>query len=95
MKIGYCAIDLKVLHSQSLKNKRSVIKRIIARITRRFNASVAEVADQNLWQRATLGVALVGNNAVLLEKQLRAIAASIEDGFEVEIIAIDSEVVAV
>ena len=44
----------------------------------RFNAAVAEVGSQDLWQRASLGVAVVGAEPVLLERVLRDVLAAIE-----------------
>lgn len=52
-------IELLVPQSQSLKEKRAVIRRLKDRLSDRFGASVAEVEFQDLWQRAALGMALV------------------------------------
>ena len=43
----------------SLKEKRAVIKPILDGARNRYRVAVAEVGDQNLWQRASLGVAVV------------------------------------
>ncbi len=63
-------IDLHLPGCRSLKEKRSILKRLTARLRRDFNISVAEVEKQDLLQSARLGVALVSNdrsfaNAVL------------------------------
>jgi len=53
-----------------LKEKRRVVKSLIEKSRHRFNVSVAEVADQNLHQRATIGVAVIGSDSRLLNSIL-------------------------
>jgi hypothetical protein len=62
MHVSVCQIKLRLPENHSLKGKRQVIKSIIARLQNKFNVSVAEVDNQNLWQLATLGVACVSNH---------------------------------
>jgi uncharacterized protein YlxP (DUF503 family) len=62
MHVGVCQIKLRLPENHSLKGKRQVIKSITTRIKNRFNVSVAEVDNQNLWQLATLGIACVSNH---------------------------------
>ena len=62
MHVSVCRIELRLPENHSLKGKRQVIKSIIARLHNKFNVSVAEVDDQDLWQLATLGVACVSNH---------------------------------
>jgi uncharacterized protein YlxP (DUF503 family) len=56
-------IHLHFPDSGSLKGKRKDLLSVRSTLNRRFGASVAEVADQDLWQRATLAVALVSRTA--------------------------------
>jgi uncharacterized protein YlxP (DUF503 family) len=62
MHVSVCQIKLRLPENHSLKGKRQVIKSIITRLKNRFNVSVAEVDNQNLWQLATLGIACVSNH---------------------------------
>ena len=62
MHFSVCQIELRLPENQSLKGKRQVIKSIIARLQNKFNVSVAEVDNQDLWQLATLGIACVSNH---------------------------------
>ncbi|MCR4406460.1 MAG: DUF503 domain-containing protein [Anaerolineae bacterium] len=66
MIIGLCTIELHLPGNGSLKDKRRVLKSIIARVHREFNVSIAEVDHQDVWQSAVLGVVCVsnGNNYV-------------------------------
>jgi uncharacterized protein YlxP (DUF503 family) len=62
MTVSVCRIELRLPENQSLKGKRRVIKSITTRLQNRYNISVAEVDNQNLWQLATLGIACVSNH---------------------------------
>lgn len=73
MILGSCRIDLFLPESRSLKSKRQVIKSLKDRIRNRFNVSVAEVEHQSLWQRATLGIAIVSDEKGFIDQTLQKI----------------------
>jgi uncharacterized protein YlxP (DUF503 family) len=56
-------IELHLGEVDSLKGKRHVLKGLKEKVKHRFNVSVAEVDHEDLWQRATLAVACVSNDA--------------------------------
>ncbi|MGA3094758.1 MAG: DUF503 domain-containing protein [Dehalococcoidales bacterium] len=62
MNIGILKIHLRLPENLSLKGKRQVLKSIIAQVRNHFNVSVAEVADNDLWQLATISVCVVSND---------------------------------
>lgn len=70
MTIGTLEIVLLIRESHSLKSRRRVVKSLIDRIKSRFNVSVADVGDQNLWQRAVIGVAVVANDGRFVNEVL-------------------------
>jgi hypothetical protein len=70
MFIGVCTIELHVPESGSLKNKRHSIRSLKDRIRSRFNVSVAEIDDNDLWQKATLAVAAVSNDKTHLNQTM-------------------------
>lgn len=78
MRVGTLRLELFLPASDSLKAKRSVVNRVKERVRTRFNASVAEVGNQDLWQRATIGVAVVGGESGVLDRVLHDILASVE-----------------
>lgn len=78
MIIGSLRIELHIPTAHSLKDKRSVIKSVITRLQNEFNASVAEVADQDVWQRGVIGVACVGSDSHYIEGQINAIIRWVE-----------------
>jgi uncharacterized protein YlxP (DUF503 family) len=60
--VGTLEIVLRVRESHSLKARRRVVKSLKDRIKSRYNVSVADVGDQDVWQRVVLGVAVVAND---------------------------------
>jgi hypothetical protein len=56
-------VELHLGEVDSLKGKRHVLKGMKEKVKQRFNVSVAEVDHEDLWQRATLAVACVANDA--------------------------------
>ncbi|MHB8911042.1 MAG: DUF503 domain-containing protein [Syntrophales bacterium] len=62
MVVGTGLVDLLIPESGSLKEKRSVLKRIIQKTRNEFNVSIAEVGDNDLWRRARVGFSVVGND---------------------------------
>ena len=87
-------IDVHVPASSSLKEKRGVIKALIARLRRDLNVSVAEVGHQDLWQRATLGVAIAAGSEIGARKVAQQVEVVVSREHRVEILAIDVDVVA-
>lgn len=61
MIVGVCTVELYFPDSQSLKAKRQVLLSVKDRLRDKFNVSIAEVGDQDLWQKAVLGLASVAN----------------------------------
>ena len=87
--IGTFDLHFPVVHS--LKGKRQILRCVIDRIRSKFNASVAEVEDQNLWQRGTLGVALVSSDRQLLDKMGQKIEDIITSHDQIGSVHIDWE----
>lgn len=65
--------------AQSLKDKRMHVRRIRDRLRNRFNASVAEVGFQDLWQRCLVGVALVSSDRKYLEQEAHRVLEEVAE----------------
>ncbi|MDY6851989.1 MAG: DUF503 domain-containing protein [Thermodesulfobacteriota bacterium] len=63
-------VSMLIPENMSLKGKRKVVKSLLSRLRSRFNIAAAEVEDNDLWQRAGLGVALVGNDRRFINSAL-------------------------
>jgi len=68
MPIAYCVLELYLPYSQSLKEKRMVLRKTQDRLRAHFNFSIAEVEYQDLWQRAKLAAVTVGADHSTLER---------------------------
>jgi uncharacterized protein len=86
MVVAVARLTLIIHDNNSLKGKRKVVKSLIEKVRHRFEASVAEVEDQDLWQKAQIGVALVGNDARLLTTRLDQISSFIDNQHTAEIV---------
>jgi uncharacterized protein len=62
-RVALGLVELHFGEVGSLKGKRHVLRGMKEKVKHRFNVSVAEVDHENLWQRATLAVACVSNDA--------------------------------
>jgi len=82
MYVGVATFELHIEHSQSLKEKRMVVRSLRDRIRHRFEVSVAEIALQDLHQRARMAVALVSGDHVTIERTLEAILDLVENEAE-------------
>ena len=67
-----------------------MVKSLIDKVRHKFEAAIAEVGDNDLWQKARIGVAVVGNDSQLLNTRLSQIMKFVENQYLVEII--DSQV---
>lgn len=65
-------------YASSLKDKRSVVKRVLARTRAQFNVSAAEVDELDNPNGAVLGFVSVGNDRRYLEGQLQALDQFVE-----------------
>lgn len=75
MVVGVLRIELRLHDTQSLKQKRSHIARILNRLRSRYPVSIAEVGWQNKLQRSLLGVSMTAGS----EAQLQSVFQKLED----------------
>jgi uncharacterized protein len=73
MFVGVIQADFLLRGSHSLKDRRRIVRSIKDRAQHRFNVSIAEVGDVELWQRASLGVTLVGRERQFVETSLQEV----------------------
>jgi uncharacterized protein YlxP (DUF503 family) len=91
MVVGVLRLTLYIHGATSLKDKRQVLRKVVDRLRSRFNVSVAEVGDQDIWQKAVVGITAVSNDHSfvneVLDKCVRdagAIAEIINREMEIE-----------
>ena len=93
MVVGLLRISLIIHDNDSLKGKRKVVKSLVGRLRSRFNLAVAEVGDNDLWQRAEIGAAVVGNDRRFINSALDKILDYIERETEAEVVDSDMEII--
>ncbi len=96
MNVGACRVRLRFPENLSLKGKRQIVKSITTRLKSKFNVSVAEVDDNDLWQVATLGISCVSNNRRYTNEVLSKAVDFIANGrFDVEMLDYEIEILPV
>ena len=91
MKVGVSQITLHLPGCHSLKEKRQVIKSVMARVRQQFEVAIAEVDEQDLWQIARLGVSCVSNSSQHIDEILGRVRRYIEET-RPDILVTDAEV---
>ncbi|MBW1694951.1 MAG: DUF503 domain-containing protein [Deltaproteobacteria bacterium] len=93
MVAGLGVITFRLHDCRSLKGKRKIVKSIIARLRNNFNVSVAEVGSNDVYQRAEIGFALVGNNRIVVNSKIDKIFNLADDLGLAEVIDSDMEII--
>ena len=87
MFVGSLSVDLLLGDVHSLKEKRAVVRPIVAELMRKFAVSAAEVGDQDLHRRALIGVAVVAGDAAHCREVLDACERQVAGRPEIEILS--------
>ena len=89
MTTTICNIEIYIYESNSLKDKRKVLKSLINRLRERYNISISETDYNEKWNRALISVAHISNSGVMGEKTIDKIIDFIERDGRVEIVNIE------
>ncbi len=96
MNVGVCKIEVRLPENHTLKGKRQVLKSIIARVRNKFNVSVSEVNDNDVWQLATIDVCCVSNDSRYTNEVLSKVVDFITNShFDIEILGYGIEILPV
>ncbi|QKY69064.1 DUF503 domain-containing protein [Lentibacillus sp. CBA3610] len=82
--IMYAEVECMLYDNHSLKQKRSVIKRITAKLRNDLNVAVTELDYHDLWQRTKLGVVTLSNDKTHAEQVMQTAFKIIDTYTEVE-----------
>ncbi len=83
----YGELELFLPMSHSLKDRRRVVNALKSRLHSKFNMSVADISQDNLWQRAHLVFAMVASDIKVLENTLAATERSLSETPDFEVIS--------
>lgn len=89
MHVRAVTITLFAPGSQSLKDKRQILRSLLDRVRRKFNVSIAEVAAHDLHQRLVIGMACVSSSDSMARQVIESAVRHIEDTCPVDLIHIE------
>ena len=81
MSIGILSLHLHLYSCNSLKEKRSRLKPLLARLHREFNVSAAEMDHLDAWHETLIVVSLVSNDPAHTQRVLQRIPGWVESTF--------------
>lgn len=95
MFVGVLRLTLHLPAPGSLKSKRHLVRSAIDRVKARFNVSIAEVGENDLWQRSVIGVTAVGNDHGFVNETLDKVSDFVAamHGGQIQLTARDLEIV--
>jgi uncharacterized protein YlxP (DUF503 family) len=79
MVVGMGILTFRLHDCRSLKAKRSVVKSLVAQMRNHFNASVAEVGANDIYQRAQIGFAMAGSDHQMINAKVDKLINFVED----------------
>lgn len=88
MYVGTLSFDLLLGDVHSLKQKRSVVRPIVAELQRKYAVSAAEVGEQDLYRRAGIGVAVVSGDVRHVTDMLDRCERMVAGRPEVELLSV-------
>ncbi len=93
MVVGIARLRLRLPENHSLKGKRRVLKGLIGRVTSHFNVAISETDLHDVWQRAEIGMSVVGNSQPVINSALDKLLDFIERTCLVEVVETDIEII--
>ena len=91
MVVGILRIELRLHGVRSLKEKRGVVQKLLARCRNHYPVSCAEIEHQDLWQRAALGFAVLSASEQVVAPILERLEADVADSGLAEVIESEIE----
>ena len=94
MHVAICRVTLRLAENHSLKGKRRVVRSAMERVRARFNVSISEVGEQDLWQTAVLGITTVNSDGVAAQATINRVVSFIEDAVraDAELLDVETEI---
>ena len=92
MRIAVMSFRLHAPWVHSLKEKRMIVKSILARLQNRFHVSAAEIDEQDTHQIIVIGVAAIIPNNAVADSMMDEISRFIEENCEAQILDEEREI---
>jgi uncharacterized protein YlxP (DUF503 family) len=91
MHIGILTLYLQIPGCTSLKEKRSRLKPLLARLHREFNISVAEMNNHDAWQESTVVCTLASNDRGFTQRSLQSVSRWVETNWP-DLVLLDNQI---
>jgi hypothetical protein len=95
MVVGLSRLVIFLPENHSLKEKRQAVTRIVERTKGKFNISIMEIDQTNLWQKATIGFAVVGVRQDHVDATLENVSRYIESMYIGKVIGSRTEIMVI
>lgn len=89
MLIGICKLYLYIPKCYSLKNKRSILKGFIYRLRKKYNISISEIGQKDIWKNTIIGISYISEHREIIDKSFENIIKDIENNPEIELVDYD------
>ena len=91
MTLGLLQIIIRIPNSNSLKEKRMVLRSLKDKLRNKYNISLAEIDSHDKWQKSVLAVAKVDKERVMVDRAFGNIVDFIKDFNGVELVDYQTE----
>jgi len=81
-------VEIRLFDVHSLKEKRSIVKRVVSQVARDHKVSVAEVDHQDLWQRSAFGIAVAGAQPGQVDRVMHAVERDLRTRPDIEVLSV-------
>ncbi|MGD0231658.1 MAG: DUF503 domain-containing protein [Syntrophorhabdales bacterium] len=95
MVVGVSRLEIFLPENHSLKEKRQAMRRIVERTKGKFNISIMEIDQTNLWQKASVGFAVVGVKQDHVNSTIENVSRYIESLYIGEVIRSTTEIMVI
>jgi uncharacterized protein len=95
MVVGVSRVDIFFPENHSLKDKRQILRKVIEKTRAKFNISIIEVDQSNLWQRARIGFTVAGVRQDHVSKVIENVHEYIESLYLGEVVDTSCEIIVI
>ena len=92
MRIAVLTLQLRAPWVHSLKEKRMIVKSIIAKLQNKFHVSVAETDEQDIHQVIVIGIAAIVPNNAMADSLMNEISIFVEENCDAELVAEERQI---
>jgi len=93
MTVGILRLVIYIHDSNSLKQKRMVLHSLKARLRNSFNVAIAQIGDEDKWQKATLAIVGVERDSKLMNSSLSKIVNFLENFPQISLLEQEMELI--